>query len=104
MCVCVCVFLASCDLSSPVGCTAPSVACDGKYVYVLETSGQLVKVGTGRKGTLLGVVYQTREVTPGWVMLVGEELVLAVVNEEWAPVTWHLVDRETLEVSWVWLA
>ena len=76
----------------------PSVASNGEYVFVLETSGQLLKIGTGLKGTLRGVVYSAKPTSPGWLVFVGEELILAVMAEEWTPIKWHVVDQDTLEV------
>ena len=47
-----------------------SIAFDGQYVYVTSSSlKSLLKVGTGKQGTVRGMVYVSREMEePGWVV------------------------------------
>lgn len=45
----------------------PSVACDGKFIYINKQNGRLIKVGTGLKGTCRGQIYSFKECEPGWL-------------------------------------
>ena len=53
-----------------------SIAFDGQYVYVTSSSLKyLLKVGTGKQGTIRGMVYVSREMEePGWVVWLGGRL------------------------------
>ena len=88
-----------------------SIAFDGQYVYVTSSSlKSLLKVGTGKQGTVRGMVYVSREMEePGWVVWLGGSLLqrreTANKEEEGEEEFCTILDSNILEVcflSWGW--
>ncbi len=78
-----------------------SIAFNGQFVYVTSSSlKHLLKMGTGKRGTIRGYVYASREIAPGWVLLVGRQLLLFQLREEGGEeiITCTRLDTDTLEV------
>lgn len=81
-----------------------SIAFDGQYVYVTSSSLKyLLKVGTGKQGTVRGMVYVSREMEePGWVVWLGGRLLqrreAANKEEEGEEEFCTILDSNILEV------
>ncbi len=81
-----------------------SIAFNGQFVYVTSSSSKhLLKMGTGKRGTVRGYVYTSREVPPGWVLLVEGRLILFQMREEsgdeHVKCTCTILNSDTLEVQ-----
>ena len=60
----------------------------------------LLKLGSGKKGTVKGLVYASEEVGPGWVVFVDGVLLHRKFSpEEGGGAFCRLVDRNTLKVG-----
>lgn len=76
-----------------------SLAFDGKYVYVTSSSLRyLLKLGSGKRGTIRGLLYASEEVGPGWVVFVDGVLLHRKPNPEGGTFC-RIIDRDTLKVS-----
>lgn len=80
-----------------------SIAFDGQYAYITSSSLKcLLKLGTGKQGTIRGMVYVSREVDPGWVVWLGGRLLqrkmVADEEKEGGEEFCTLLDCNTLEV------
>lgn len=58
----------------------------------------LLKLGSGKKGTIRGLVYASEEVGPGWVVYVDGVLLHRKLNPEGGSFC-RLIDRDTLKVG-----
>lgn len=77
-----------------------SLAFDGQYIYVTSSSLRyLLKLGSGKKGTMKGLVYASEELEAGWVVFVDGFLLHRKLNAEGGGAFCRLVDRDTLKVS-----
>ena len=70
-------------------------------MFVTSSSQKhLLKMGSGKRGTVRGFVYTSRELGPGWVVLVEEQLLLFERKEEGGEetITCTRLSTDTLEV------
>lgn len=58
----------------------------------------LLKLGSGKKGTIKGLVYASAELGPGWVVYVDGRLIHRKLIAE-GEVFCRVIDRDTLKVS-----
>ena len=76
-----------------------SIAFDGQYIYVTSSSlKHLLKLGSGKKGTIKGLVYTSVEIEPGWLVYVDGRLIHRKLNSEGGAFC-RLLDRDTLKVN-----
>lgn len=76
-----------------------SLAFDGQYIYVTSSSLRyLLKLGSGKKGTVKGLVYASEEVGPGWVVFVDGVLLHRKPNPEGGAFC-RIIDRDSFKVS-----
>lgn len=79
-----------------------SIAFNGQFIYVTSTSLRyLLKLGSGKKGTIKGLVYASRELEPGWVLYASGRLLHCKVAEpnNQNKYTFSTLNTDTLEVS-----
>lgn len=58
----------------------------------------LLKLGSGKKGTIKGLVYASQEVGPGWVVCVDGVLLHRKLNQEGGAFC-RRIETDTLKVS-----
>jgi hypothetical protein len=76
------------------------LAFDGQFIYVTSSSLRyLLKLGSGKKGTVKGLVYASEEIDPGWVVFVDGVLLHRKLSPEGGGAFCRLIDRNTLKVS-----
>ena len=78
-----------------------SLAFDGKFIYITSTSlNFLLKLGSGKKGTIKGLVYASRELDRGWLLHVSGHFLLCRLAsaENNSKHTFSTLSTDTLEV------
>jgi len=79
-----------------------SIAFDGQFIYITSTSlHSLLKLGSGKRGTVKGFVYVSREMEEGWVLCVSGRLLHCKVTEvnNQKKYTFSFLSKQALEVS-----
>jgi len=79
-----------------------SIAFNGQFVFLVSSSlSHLLKIGTGKRGTIRGFVYASREIGSCWITLVDQQLLMFQKQEEGEKETigCNLIDTDTLQVS-----
>lgn len=95
---CVCISLApEWNFFAPAG--PRSIAFDGKYIYLTSSSlKHLLKLGSGKQGTLKGLVYASEEMCPGWLVHADGRLLHHKLSREGGPFC-RVISKDTLQVS-----
>ena len=76
-----------------------SLTYDEKYVFLTSSSlTHLLKLGSGKRGTIRGLVYASQEVEPGWLVCVNGTLLHHKLHSE-GGVFCRVVNKDTLNVS-----
>ena len=76
-----------------------SISFDGQYIFVTSSSlKHLLKLGSGKRGTIKGLVYANEAIPPGWVTCVDGVLVHKKLSSE-SGAFCSQIDRDTLKVS-----
>ena len=58
----------------------------------------LLKIGSGKRGTMKGLVYTSKELEPGWLAYVDQHLIHWKQVSEGGDVVCRIVDKNTLKV------
>ncbi len=78
-----------------------SIAFDGEYIFVTSSSlKSLLKIGSGKRGTMKGLVYTSQELEPGWLVYVDHHLIHWKQVPEGEGVVCRRVDKNTLKVTY----
>lgn len=85
-----------------IGLGPRSIAFDGQFIYVTSSSlKSLLKLGSGKKGTIKGLVYTSEDLESGWLVYADGLLVHCTTNDRGA--FCRRIDRNTLKASFYWL-
>lgn len=75
------------------------IAFDGKFIFLISSSlKHLLKLGSGKKGTIKGLVYASVEICPGWLVHADGRLLHHKLHPGGGAFC-RLLNKDTLKVS-----